>query len=574
MDNDADYRCPITQEIMTDPVIIESGITYERDAITTWLRDHTTCPMTNSIVNPTTIISNIGMRNTIRELYPAVRDPRPKFDGLLPFQIPHTQALIKALSNNCVIIDASDTGTGKTYCSMALCRHFEYKAIVFCPKSVIMSWIHVAQLFGVSIKIANYEMIKNGNIYDVKDETMTRETALYFNPIRLYDSCTCKYKLLCYDYVEGSIPEDTLVIFDEAHRCKNKDTENSKLLTSLSQSSVKILLMSATLTDKVPSFATFGLMLNLYPDIEDYSHWLRSRKIADTDVARHRKIKGMIMGPSWSSEDNSIAILHIVLFPRYGSRISIKQLGNVFPQNTVTADCYFMKDYGQVQAQYDEINYCLNRLKLKEYEAISILPRLIRAKQRVEILKVPLYLQLIEEAFDNNYSVIMFTNYIETLTTLAKRLNTTCCIRGGQSLVDREKNIQRFQSNESPIILCSIPSGGVGISLHDIHGEHPRMSIISPTWSGQDLVQAVGRAHRAGAKTPVLQKIVYCAKTYEVRICKIIKRKLMNISGINDGDLMGLDFPEVSKNDDEFVSSTYEVLTPIEYEKINKRLVQ
>ena len=33
-----EYTCPITSEIMTDPVSTEDGFTYERAAITEWLR--------------------------------------------------------------------------------------------------------------------------------------------------------------------------------------------------------------------------------------------------------------------------------------------------------------------------------------------------------------------------------------------------------------------------------------------------------------------------------------------------------------------------------------------------------
>ena len=32
-----DFMCPITQELMVDPVFTEDGQTYERDAIKTWL---------------------------------------------------------------------------------------------------------------------------------------------------------------------------------------------------------------------------------------------------------------------------------------------------------------------------------------------------------------------------------------------------------------------------------------------------------------------------------------------------------------------------------------------------------
>ena len=42
-----EFVCPITQEIMDDPVVVvASGQTYERREITTWFRTHTSDPCT------------------------------------------------------------------------------------------------------------------------------------------------------------------------------------------------------------------------------------------------------------------------------------------------------------------------------------------------------------------------------------------------------------------------------------------------------------------------------------------------------------------------------------------------
>ena len=43
-----DYICPITTEIMTDPVSTLDGFTYERAAITEWLRTKDTSPKTSA----------------------------------------------------------------------------------------------------------------------------------------------------------------------------------------------------------------------------------------------------------------------------------------------------------------------------------------------------------------------------------------------------------------------------------------------------------------------------------------------------------------------------------------------
>jgi len=60
------FICPITQSVMTDPVIGEDGITYERSAITHWLESHNTSPVTRGIMS-SHLIPNIALRNTIQD---------------------------------------------------------------------------------------------------------------------------------------------------------------------------------------------------------------------------------------------------------------------------------------------------------------------------------------------------------------------------------------------------------------------------------------------------------------------------------------------------------------------------
>ena len=163
---------------------------------------------------------------------------------------------------------------------------------------------------------------------------------------------------------------------------------------------------------------------------------------------------------------------------------------------------------------------------------------------KIEMLKVPIMLDIIEEALDSNYSVVVFVNYIDTMWHLAHYFETDSIIYGKQTMEERQESINNFQSNKTKIIICIIQAGGVGISLHDTMGGHPRMSVISPTWSGQDMQQALGRIHRAGSKSPAMQRIVFCAETYEEAICELIQKKMTNISGINDRDLIGPRFTE------------------------------
>ena len=62
------YLCPITLGFMTDPVMVmESGQTYQRDAILHWFKTNNTDPMTNKVLPNNRIVSNIALKGIIHQ---------------------------------------------------------------------------------------------------------------------------------------------------------------------------------------------------------------------------------------------------------------------------------------------------------------------------------------------------------------------------------------------------------------------------------------------------------------------------------------------------------------------------
>jgi len=58
--------CPITQGVMTDPVIALDGHTYEKRAIEQWFsQGRLTSPVTNLRLNSTTLVPNHALRGAI-----------------------------------------------------------------------------------------------------------------------------------------------------------------------------------------------------------------------------------------------------------------------------------------------------------------------------------------------------------------------------------------------------------------------------------------------------------------------------------------------------------------------------
>tara|TARA_B110001452_G_C15210605_1_gene419913 strand:+ start:177 stop:1400 length:1224 start_codon:yes stop_codon:yes gene_type:complete len=72
------YICPITSELMADPVSTADGFTYEREAILEWLRGgNTTSPITGATLARNELIPNHALRSAIQqfvESFPQLKD--------------------------------------------------------------------------------------------------------------------------------------------------------------------------------------------------------------------------------------------------------------------------------------------------------------------------------------------------------------------------------------------------------------------------------------------------------------------------------------------------------------------
>jgi Mg-chelatase subunit ChlD len=62
------FICPITQEVMKDPVVGPDGMTYEREAITNWLKKHKASPITRQPMDVLQLVPNRALKAMIEEI--------------------------------------------------------------------------------------------------------------------------------------------------------------------------------------------------------------------------------------------------------------------------------------------------------------------------------------------------------------------------------------------------------------------------------------------------------------------------------------------------------------------------
>jgi len=435
---------------------------------------------------------------------------------LYSYQRLHLINIMNSIYKYNISFDGSSTGTGKTYTSIALCKQLNLTPIIICPKSSRSAWKSVCDRFKLIPKcIVNYELLRNCKIYDAKNNKI--DCPFLSFSIKNKDNKDNEYIW----NIEN--PKNTIIIYDEVHQCKNPKSQLGKILLA-SKNKCKILLLSATLYDKINDFIIFGYMLGLYK-------WRAGKSWIKWVIRQdNRKLPGQ-----------KCSVMHDEIFSNNtstnrGSRMDISNLSNYddFNKNIIITDCYDInsKNKKKLNLYIEKINKINN----------NNLTEIIKLREKIEQYKIPIIISEIEKYYELGKSIVVFINFIKTLDALKLKLENLnlefCIIQGGQTSEERDHQKELFQYNRIRIIICTIQSGGSSISLHDKFGSHPRVSLISPSLSSIDLIQALGRIYRAECKTQCLQKLIFCADTYEEKIADIIRQKSNNISKLNDDDLI------------------------------------
>ena len=448
-------------------------------------------------------------------------NPTFDFSKLLPPQREHAIKLIDSLYTNGVAFDASQTGCGKTYVATWIAKNLNSPVVVICPKIVINSWKTVFSEFGIKAHvIINYEKLVRGNtehlsFKDGKDNLPS-------------------------DYVIN-FPKNSLVIVDECHKAKGWNSKNSDMLIAIKNNQYKLLILSATAATNPLEMKAFGFATTLH-NLVNYRQFLTGAG------AYTSRFGGYQIDLASRQTVETMGDIHNKLFNLYniGSRMTTKMFDTIFPDNRVIADCFDMgANTDKINRAYEQMESELAALEessagySSHHFAVST-----KYRRLTELLKVPTMVEMIEDLFDEGISPIVFVNYTDTVEAIKSKLEKNSkfngligTIVGGQSDKARQKDVDDFQSDTKRVMIINIAAGGVGVSLHDLNGKFPRHTIISPTWSAINMLQALGRAHRANGKTPVIQKIMFAANTIETDICKRVKHKFQNMEALNDGDL-------------------------------------
>ena len=449
--------------------------------------------------------------------------------GLLAPQVGHVKRLVDSLYLNGFAVDLSETGTGKSYAAAAVAREMNQPLVIICPKTVIPQWENVLRSFNLKASILNnYEKLIRGNTKFMKWKKLP-------DPMRPFVPDAKQ------EIPDFRIPAGSLVILDEGHKCKGVDTSNAQMLISLKLQGFRVLLVSATAAVNPLEMKALGFLTKLH-SLYNFTDFCR---------LHGGQWLGRFGAMTWNSDSNeakkAMLSLNRYLFEirKCASRMKADDFGDLFPESHIVADAFNLgSNEKRIQAVYDEMEAEIARLEERNYSE-HIFAIIMKARRMAELCKVPLFVDMIEDLYDEGKSVVLFVNFDDTVQGVHSRLlklkkfkeDDIGYIVGGQSAKNRQHDVEMFNADKKRILICNIAAGGVGISLHDLNGSFPRASLISPNFSAVQLVQALGRIWRAGGLTKSYQRIVYAANTVEEQACRNVQFKINSLNTLNDGDL-------------------------------------
>lgn len=470
-------------------------------------------------------------------------------------------------------VDESGTGTGKTYVAAAVAVDSGLATLVVHPKVAHSTWARAAEHFGEKFSQVGYELLRAGNTpfgqwtggnarrekffrceccQQVVD--LERFVPCYVHPAGIHCLQT---KTKPHDYGEFRFhPAVKQIIFDEVHRCSGRDSLNADMLIAAKRQGIRVLGLSATLANSPLQLRALGYLLDLHALDKDQILQASASALGRSRIRpnyyrwlRHYGCRNDPRFGGWKwllgeAQQREVMLeLRSQIIPSRGVRVRCEDIPG-FPKCDIQAELYDVENPAEIDRLHAEVRDALGILT--EKSALDVAPdspltRILRGRQRIELLKTPVAEELGRDYLDKGFSVVFFVNFRQTIDELAKRFPDAPIIDGTpESVKQRDNFVARFQRNECQALIVNNAAGGVCLSMQDLDGEHPRMGLVMPSFSATEMIQVFGRLPRDGGKSTAHYRVLFADSVIERGMHRAVRAKVGNIETLNDADLQGI----------------------------------
>lgn len=412
---------------------------------------------------------------------------------------------------------ADEMGLGKTLQILALLQAMRIsselkkapvpKALVICPTSLVFNWVSEAKRFAPALSV----LALHGPRRKERLEEAQR-----------HDVIVTSYALIRRNLDWYRRREFDFVVLDEAQHIKNRKTQNAKAVKAIRGRHRFVLTGTPMENSVLDLWSIFEFLMPGYlgsaSDFRDrYEMPIAKEKSREVMERLRRRLRPFVL------------------------RRTKREVAPDLPQKLEqTVLCPLSAEQREVYSQVMDAS----RGKVLSCPAANegqqrmiMLQALTRLRQiccDLRLLQLPqppqessgkaaVFRELLEQAFDGNHRVLVFSQFTSLLRLLQQELQerrTDFCYLDGATK-NRETEVRRFQKSSIPVFLISLKAGGVGLNLTGadtvIH--------FDPWWNPAVEDQATGRSHRIGQTRIVTSYKLIAADTVEQKILQLQERK-------------------------------------------------
>ncbi len=339
--------------------------------------------------------------------------------------------------------------------------------------------------------------------------------------------------ILNYDILEPWIGElkkvnSKVIITDECHYYKSNSAKRTKAIKQLAKGVKCFIALSGTPIENSPVEIFNAINIINPAEFPSYLHF----------VNRYCDAKNNGFGLDVSGSSNELELhkklISTVMIRRKKTEVSIQLPPKV--RSMIPFELKNKQEYGD--AEYNFISFIKKTrgkdaaIKASNAEQLAQMEVLKQLAVQGKLDDVILW---IKDFLKSGEKLVVFAHHIFVINALMDVFkNIAVKIDGSVSAIQRDKNIQAFQTNKAiPLIIGNIQAMGILITLtaasNVVHVELP--------WTPGKLAQDEDRVHRITQTKSVTSYFLLARDTIEERIAHILDRKQKISDQIIDGKL-------------------------------------
>ncbi|MGI9822199.1 DEAD/DEAH box helicase [Agromyces sp. Marseille-Q5079] len=368
------------------------------------------------------------------------------------------------------VVVGDEMGLGKTIEALAVFAHLRAKGahhgIVVCPAAVVTNWTR---------EIATKSTLRGHRLHGSGRDAAVRAWIAHGGvAVTTYESLAWLESHL------DSVPELGCAVFDEAHYIKNPSALRSRRSQGIIARAERAILLTGTpLENRVEEFR--NLVSYIRPDL-----------LVDATDLRPRLFRQQV-APAYLRRNQEDVLTELP---------DLVEVDEWLPMSRSDAAAYRDAVFvGNFQA--------MRQAAMSTGSESEKLSRLI---------------EIVQEAEDNNRKVIVFSNFLNVLQTVAAALPGRVIgpLTGSVPAEQRQRLVDDFSSaKHGAVLVAQIIAGGVGLNIQAASV----VVICEPQLKPTIEWQAIARAHRMGQLDSVQVHRLLSEEGVDVRVTQILAKK-------------------------------------------------